>query len=109
MSLVKKRSYSLFYAWILLLVFTASHISKSLDLHLYQNISQTSKTQKVYQNTDIKPYCSICHFIWLKSESAKNIIFTSILIGILIAHYEIKEITVWRPVSSVNAHSPPTF
>ncbi len=109
MILRKKTGYNIFYAWILLLVFTATHICKDLDFHFNQHNLHPVKTEKTSSKAYIKAYCSICHFIWQKSEAAKNITFIPVLIGILIVHYEIKEITIWRPIYSINAHSPPTL
>ncbi|EIM33073.1 hypothetical protein HMPREF3202_02126 [Prevotella bivia] len=107
--LKRKKRYSIFYAWILLLVFMLAHICKDLDLHLSLQHVPHLKTIKSDVKAQVKAYCPTCNFTWQKSESAKSVTFIPILIGILISHYEIKELTVWRPIYSVNANSPPSF
>ena len=105
----KKKKYSILFAWVLLLVFTAAHLCKDFDFHLSQDQHLSLKTEKANTKAVVKAACPICDFTWQKSESAKNITFTPVLIGILINHYDIKELTIWRPIYSVNAHSPPLF
>ena len=101
-----KKRLSILYSWILLLVFMGAQAGKTADLHFVdENFSHVRS--HVEHVDELESYCSICHFTFEKSEYAQISDLKSEVTMCVLSRYVESQQVVYRPVQSVNSHSPP--
>ncbi len=90
-------------AWMLLMVFMSVLVVKDTCLHRVDNEAD----RHVSGHAKLQSFCSICDFVLQKADVVEDFTFIPQITTSVITRYLITELTVYRPITSVNAHSPP--
>ena len=86
-------------------VFLSAFVLK--NSHYHYTAYQLSDQAETCQHAEIQQSCSVCDFTMHKATEAKFIEFVPVIKVTLLHRYLVSMQTVYRPVGSINSHSPP--
>ena len=86
-------------------MFLSAFVLKSSHYH-YVSCHSSHQTEACH-HTVVQPSCSICEFTMHKATEAQFIEFVPVIKVTLLHKYIVSMQTVYRPVGSINSHSPP--
>jgi len=89
------------------MVFTSALALKSF--HYHNLSSQVSGTSAAVHHASVKQACNICEFTMHKALEAHSSVFLPMTIMKWTDRPMLSELTVYRIVTSINTHSPPSL
>ena len=101
-----KKTIKFLYVWTLILVFASSVVLKGFHYHdsSYHGKAKVSASHEA----SVKQICSVCDFTMHKATEAQPLVFVPVVTMHWIAIHLFSPQTVYRVVTSINSHSPPT-
>lgn len=100
-----KKTIRICYAWTLLLVFLSTFVLKSSHYHYVS--CHASHEAEACHHASVQQSCGICEFTMHKATEAAFVTFVPVIKVTLLHRYLVSMQTVYRPVGSINSHSPP--